>query len=256
MPGKKIRLDALVLARELATDLPTARALVGAGRVLVDGITADKVGSLVASDSTLSLKKKKRFVSRAGEKLAAAIEECKIDPTGFICVDVGASTGGFTDCLLQNGARLVYSVDVGYGLLDWQLRQDARVVVLERTNARNLSREHIPEPIDLAVIDASFISLTLLIEPLLPLFRKQVRILALVKPQFELPRNKVARGGVVTDPLLHREAVSTIEEYGTGIGLVPKKMVPSPVKGTKGNQEFVLYLEGKESPDDAEGVIL
>jgi 23S rRNA (cytidine1920-2'-O)/16S rRNA (cytidine1409-2'-O)-methyltransferase len=199
---------------------------------------------LVAVGSAISLRPGRRYVSRGGEKLEAGLLALQVDPDGWVCADIGCSTGGFTDCLLQHGAMRVYSVDVGYGLLDWKLRQDPRVVVLERTNARHLSAAHIPEPIDLAVIDASFISLALLFPPLLPLFRSAVRILALVKPQFQLPREKIGRGGIVSDAALHDEALAMVRGFGDAHELACAGVTASPVRGAKGNQEFLMLLTG------------
>ena len=226
----------------LAADITQSRALIGAGQVLVNTRTDYKAGSLLPVDSEFIVKQKSLFVSRAGEKLEGGLKGLAIDTSGWICADIGCSTGGFTDCLLQRGACRVYSVDVGYGLLDWKLRKDGRVVVLERTNGRYLSREQIPEPLDFAVIDASFISLQQLLHPLLPLFGSQVRIMALVKPQFELPREKVGQGGVVRENLLHEEAVSMVKRFGKEAGLTCRGEVASPVRGAKGNQEFLLYF--------------
>jgi 23S rRNA (cytidine1920-2'-O)/16S rRNA (cytidine1409-2'-O)-methyltransferase len=238
----KGRLDELVVESGLAQELTEARALIGTGRIFINGQRADKAGNLVDRNCTPELKGKKRFVSRAGEKLAAGLHFHQLDPTGWICADIGCSTGGFTDCLLQKGAQRIYSVDVGYGLLDWNLRRDDRVVVLERTNARNLTEKQIPDPLDLAVVDVSFISLGLVRPPLIRLFGGEKRILALVKPQFELGREQVSRGGVVTDPVLHEEAVSKVAAMGQELGLKNCGVTASPVKGTKGNQEFIIYL--------------
>jgi len=236
------RLDVLLVDIGLATDIRQSQALIGAGQVLVNTRTDYKAGSLLPVDSEIIVKQKPRFVSRAGEKLESGLKELAIDPSGWICADIGCSTGGFTDCLLQWGAGRVYSVDVGYGLLDWKLRQDERVIVLERTNARYLSREQIPEPLDFVVIDASFISLQQLLRPLLSLFGAQVRIMVLVKPQFELPREKVGQGGIVRDSDLHEEAVTMVKGFGKEAGLICRGEIASPVRGAKGNQEFVLYF--------------
>ena len=241
--GKK-RLDSLLVERCLAETIDQAVRLIGAGRVVVDGRPCDKAGALVAVGSGISLRPGRRYVSRGGEKLEAGLLALQVDPDGWVCADIGCSTGGFTDCLLQHGATRVYSVDVGYGLLDWKLRQDPRVVVLERTNARHLSAVHIPEPIDLAVIDASFISLALLFPPLLPLFRSAVRILALVKPQFQLPREKIGRGGIVSDAALHDEALAMVRGFGDAHELACAGVTASPVRGAKGNQEFLMLLTG------------
>ncbi len=242
MPAKQ-RLDLLLTERGLAADQAEARALIGAGYVLVNTRSDCKAGSLVAADCEIRLRERKSaYVSRSGEKLAGGLRKLAIDPSGWVCADIGASTGGFTDCLLQHGAAKVYSVDVGYGLLAWKLRQDQRVKVLERTNARFLSQEQIPEPLDLAVIDASFISLQLLLPPLLPLFRSGARILALVKPQFELPKDKVGAGGIVRESGLHHEAMSAVRRAGEALGLTCVRSAAAAVCGTKGNQEFLLYF--------------
>ena len=173
-----------------------------------------------------------------------------IEPAGLICLDVGASTGGFTDCLLQHGAQKVYSVDVGYGQLAWELRQDPRIVVMERTNARYLTAEDFAEPIDFAVIDAAFISLKLLIPPLLPLFRESISILALIKPQFEVGRGKVGKGGVVRDPELHQEVINEIIIFCETLGLESHGVTPSPILGPKGNKEFLIHLVSQSNPEE------
>lgn len=250
---KKQRLDLLLVERKLAESLDRARRLIGSGQVCIDHRLSDKAGSLVAADSLITLKGVKPFVSRGGDKLAAGLQGLQIDPRGCICADIGASTGGFTDCLLQAGARKVYSVDVGYGLLDWKLRQDPRVVVLERVNARYLTAAHIPECIDLAVIDASFISLEPLLAPLLPFFQGTIRILALVKPQFQLPRDKIGPGGIVDDASLHQQALAMVEQFGLDLGLHCAGVVASPVRGMKGNQEFFMLLTGS-SPVNGGGM--
>jgi len=248
---KKQRLDLLLVERKLADSLDRARRLIGSGQVCVDHRRSDKAGSLVATDCLITLKAVKPFVSRGGDKLAAGLQGLQIEPKGWTCADIGASTGGFTDCLLQAGAGKVYSIDVGYGLLDWKLRQDPRVVVLERVNARYLGAAHIPEPIDLAVIDASFISLEPLLPPLLPFFQGTVRILALVKPQFQLPRDKIGPGGIVADAALHQQALTMVTQFGLDLGLHCAGVVASPLRGMKGNQEFLMLLTGS-SPVDGE----
>jgi 23S rRNA (cytidine1920-2'-O)/16S rRNA (cytidine1409-2'-O)-methyltransferase len=236
------RLDSLLVERRLAADLAEARARIGAGQVLVNTRNDYKAGSLVPPDADIRLRQRPRYVSRGGEKLEGGLAGLGIDPGGWVCADIGCSTGGFTDCLLQHGARRVYCVDVGYGLLDWKLRSDERVVVLERTNARYLGPEQIPEPLDFAVLDASFISLGLLLAPLVPLFGPTKRIMALVKPQFELPREKVGQGGIVRDAALHEEAMALVRGFGEQAGLVFRGGVASPVRGARGNQEFLLYF--------------
>jgi len=240
---RKKRLDILLVENGLAESVASAQALIGAGRILVDGRLEDKAGTLISPGSSLEVKEKQPYVSRGGLKLVAGLEFFGIDPAGMVCADIGCSTGGFTDCLLQHGAVRVYSVDVGYGVLDWKLRQDPRVVVLERKNARYLTREDIPEPIDLAVIDASFISLELLLEPVCRLFAGGgVSILALVKPQFELPRDKVADGGVVQESALHEEALDKVRAFGSSLGLACRGVVASPIRGAKGNREFLMHF--------------
>lgn len=236
------RLDTLVVEQGIADDIDTARALIGAGRVLVNSQPGEKPGTLYSEGCRITLKEKPPFVGRGGEKLAAGLASFAVNPEGMICADIGCSTGGFTDCLLQNGAARVYSVDVGYGVLDWSLRNDDRVVVLERTNARYLTRDVIPEPLDLAVIDASFISLNLLLPSVCGLFDGNIRIIALVKPQFELPREKVARGGVVRDTHLHEEALQMVRGFASETGLACDGMIRSPLLGAKGNVEFLMYM--------------
>jgi 23S rRNA (cytidine1920-2'-O)/16S rRNA (cytidine1409-2'-O)-methyltransferase len=240
--NKKKRLDLLLVERGLADDVEQARRLIGSGRIQVGGQTCDKAGNPVAVNAQITAKSGKRYVSRGGDKLETGLRGLGVVPLDCVCADIGSSTGGFTDCLLQNGASKVYCVDVGYGLLDWRLRQDKRVVVLERTNARHLTPRHIPEPIDLAVIDASFISLQPLLPPLLPLFRSVVRILALVKPQFQLPRSLVAAGGIVNDAALHQQALDMVRRFGLELGLHCERVFASSVLGAKGNQEFFMLL--------------
>ncbi|MFZ5774955.1 MAG: TlyA family RNA methyltransferase [Thermodesulfobacteriota bacterium] len=239
----KIRLDKLLLLRGLAPTRQKAQALIVAGQVLVNGQLADKAGSEFGEDVAIEVKGKScPYVSRGGLKLEAGLDSFAVDPAGLVCADIGASTGGFTDCLLQRGAARVFAVDVGYGQLDWKLRTDPRVVVMERTNARNLQPGDLAEPIDLAVVDASFISLRLLLPPLLPLFRERPRVVALIKPQFEVGRGRVGKGGVVRDVALHEEVVAEISEFAEGLGLVCQGVIPSPILGPKGNREFLIYL--------------
>jgi 23S rRNA (cytidine1920-2'-O)/16S rRNA (cytidine1409-2'-O)-methyltransferase len=240
---KKIRLDELLLHTGLSTDLQQAQRIIGAGEVTVNGQRADKSGSLFPADTLPEVKSKCPYVSRGGYKLKGGLDAFSFDPAGLICADIGASSGGFTDCLLQHGAQKVYAVDVAYGLLDWKLRQDKRVIVIERFNARKISSEQIPEPIDLAVIDAAFISLTKLIPPLLPLFRdKEVSLICLIKPQFELPRELIPRGGVVINPEHHQQAIDKIVTFVEESGLHAQSVTQSPVRGPKGNIEFLLLI--------------
>jgi len=242
--AQKKRLDDLLILQGLATDRRQAGAFIVGGKVLVNDVPADKPGMAYDEKCLIKFKAGKKYVGRGGKKLAAGLEAFQINPSEMICADIGCSTGGFTDCLLQQGAKLVYSVDVGYGVLDWKLRQDNRVIVLERTNARYLTRKLIPLPLDLAVMDASFISLSKLLQPLLLLFGETIRILALIKPQFELPRQKVAQGGVIRDSSLHKEAISKIRGHAEEIGLHSKGLIESPILGAKGNKEFLILLQG------------
>ncbi len=244
---QKLRLDKLLLAQGLVDSRQKAQALIAAGLVTVNDRLADKAGTLFPVDSPVKIKEKCRYVSRGGLKLEKGLSFFNINPAGWICADIGASTGGFTDCLLQNGARKVYAIDVGYGQLDWKLRQDKRVVVMERTNARNLQPGVLDRPLDFAVIDAAFISLTLLIPPLLPLFTDKVLILALIKPQFEVGKGKVGRGGVVRDPALHQEVIDKIVNFAAELDLGSLGVTTSPILGPKGNKEFLLYLTGEKT---------
>ena len=246
----KVRLDKLLLDKKLASSRQKAQALIAAGQVLVNDRLADKPGAMVEDCATVVVKESCPYVSRGGYKLEAGLEFFKIKPKGFVCLDIGASTGGFSDCLLKNGAAKVYAVDVGYGQLAWELRHDPRVVVMERTNARYLRAENLETLVDFAVIDASFISLKLLIPPLLPLFRGRISILALIKPQFEVGRGKVGKGGVVRDPALHREVIDEIIALGNGLGLQSRGVTPSPILGPKGNKEFLIHLVSDGDPEE------
>ncbi len=239
----KIRLDEQLVARGLASDIRKARGFIGAGEVKVNGQLIDKAGFRAPSDAKITLKTKIPYVSRGGLKLEGGLQAFHYDPAGLICADIGASSGGFTDCLLQHGAAKVYAVDVGYGQFDWKLRQDPKVILIERFNARKLTNHEIPEGLNLAVIDASFISLTKLIPPLLPLFSGKVNIIALIKPQFELAREKIPKGGVVTDPILHQEAISKIQRFAEQLELDSKRIAPSVIAGPKGNREFLVFLQ-------------
>jgi len=215
--------------------------------ITVAGSVTPKATTLCPPDCHVALRRqKKKFVSRGGQKLAAALEAFSLDVSDFVCADIGCSTGGFTDCLLQHGAVRVYAVDVGYGVLDWKLRSDERVVVLERCNARFIGPDQIPEAIDLAVIDASFISLELLLAPVMQLFRqKEISIVALVKPQFELKKEQVGPGGVVREQELQFQALDKIRRCARNLGLVCQDAVPSPIQGARaGNQEYLLYMTG------------
>jgi 23S rRNA (cytidine1920-2'-O)/16S rRNA (cytidine1409-2'-O)-methyltransferase len=243
---QKIRLDKLLLRQGLTSSRHKAQALIVAGEVMVNDMVVDKAGTQFPVDSLIKIKEKCRYVSRGGLKLEKGLSFFAIKPLGWVCADIGASTGGFTDCLLQNGAKKVYAVDVGYGQLAWKLRQDKRVVVMERTNARNLQPGDIDQSLDLAVIDAAFISLTMLIPPLLAFFADKVSILALIKPQFEVGKGKVGKGGVVKDSVLHREVIDKIINFADELGLTAQGVTTSPVLGPKGNKEFLIYLTGEK----------
>lgn len=239
----KLRLDKMLLARNLVESRHKAQALIAAGQVYVGGHMADKAGSQFPSDCQIEIKGNDcPYVSRGGYKIEAGLDHFQINPLQLTCADFGASTGGFTDCLLQRGATRVYAIDVGYGQLAWKLRQDERVVVMERTNARHLVAGDIPEPIDLVVIDASFISLELLLKPALIFLKPGGGILALIKPQFEVGKGQVGKGGVVKDPELHNAAIRKIEEFGVSLGLNCHGFCPSPLLGPKGNREFLIYF--------------
>lgn len=214
-----------------------------AGEVSVGERVVDKPGTRVAEDAPIALRAAERYVGRGGLKLEAALREFGVDPAGAVCLDIGASTGGFTDCLLQHGAAKVHAVDVGHSQLAWKIRSDPRVVVREHLNARFLTREEIPEPIDVCVIDVSFISLTLILPPAAELVRADGVILALIKPQFELRKEEVGRGGVVRDAALHGRAVEKIRAF-TAETLRRKWIgsIPSPILGGEGNREFLACV--------------
>jgi 23S rRNA (cytidine1920-2'-O)/16S rRNA (cytidine1409-2'-O)-methyltransferase len=238
----KTRLDQLLVGRDLAQSRAQAQALILAGRVVVEGLASPKAGALVPEGAHITLTEKSPFVSRGGEKLAGALDHFEISPAGQVALDAGASTGGFTHCLLTRGARKVYAVDVGYGQLDAGLRNDPRVVVLERANIRHLPKEAIPDPIDLATLDLSFISLTLVLPKILAWLRPGGAVLALVKPQFEVGKGQVGKGGVVRDPVRQRSAVARVAAAATALGFQVSPAFPAPLKGPKGNQEYFLYL--------------
>ena len=246
----KARLDALVFERGLAESRERARALILAGRVHVDGRRADKPGAVVPDGAAVEVLAPLPFVSRGGIKLQAALDAFEVRPAGRVAVDVGASTGGFTDCLLQAGAARVFAVDVGFGQLDLRLRRDPRVVVLERTNVRSLTRaalDHLapPQPPgapDLATIDVSFISLALVLPVVAGLLDSPREVVALVKPQFEVGKGQVGKGGVVRDPEKHRAVLLRMGEVARAAGLAPRAVIPSPILGPKGNREFLIHL--------------
>ena len=246
---QKIRLDSLLVERGLAKTISKAQGLIGSGIILGVNQILDKAGLHVSPDIEISIRGHQcPFVSRGGLKLAKGLSHFNVQPENLVCADIGASTGGFTDCLLQNGAKRVYAVDVGYGQLDWSLRNHKKVIILERTNGRHLSTKEIPEKIDLAVIDAAFISIKLLIPPLLPLFHNNnVHILSLIKPQFEVAKGKIGKGGVVREPDLHQEVINSTIDFITGLNLTYTNVTDSPILGPKGNKEFLIEIKSPRS---------
>ncbi|GBD11944.1 16S/23S rRNA (cytidine-2'-O)-methyltransferase TlyA [bacterium HR23] len=241
MGKRRIRLDALLVERGLAPTREKAQALVLAGQVVVEGRPARTPGQMVAPSARLAVAAPLPYVSRGGIKLAHALDTFCIPVKGMVCLDVGASTGGFTDCLLQRGARRVYAVDVGRGQLDIRLRRDPRVVVMEGVNARYPFP--LPEPVDLITVDVSFISLLLVLPSVVRHLAHGGPVLCLVKPQFEAPRGSVGKGGVVRDPQVHAQAIAKVALWAIGQGWRVRGITPSPLLGDKGNREFFLYLE-------------
>ncbi len=240
-PARKPRLDELLLARGLAESRTQAQRLILAGQVWLGDAVADKPGQPVSPDAALRVAQGLPYVSRGGVKLAAALDAFGVSPAGWVCADIGASTGGFTDCLLQRGAARVYAVDVGYGQLAWSLRQDARVVVLERTNIRYLAA--LPEPAQLATIDVSFIGLGLVLLNVAKLLAAGGQVIALIKPQFEVGKGQVGKGGVVRDARLHRAAIERVLVEAQGCGLAAAGLIRSPITGPAGNVEFLAWLQ-------------
>lgn len=236
------RLDLTLVARGLAPSREQARALILGGRVRVAGRRFDKAGAAVGPNDEISVEGGLPYVGRGGLKLAGALERFGVDPRGLVAVDVGASTGGFTDCLLQRGAARVYAIDVGYGQLAWKLQSDPRVVRLDRVNIRTAAPGLLPEACDLAVIDVSFISLRLVLGPALSLLREEGRALALVKPQFEVGRGRVGKGGVVRDPALWREVLTGLADFVAAAGHAALDWCESPIAGADGNREFFLHI--------------
>lgn len=240
----RVRLDKALVERGLVPSRKEARAILLAGGVLVDGVRADKGGMMIPEGAQITLiYRPRQYVSRGGVKLARALAHFRIDPTGMVAMDVGASTGGFTDCLLAHGARRVYAVDVGYGQLAWRLQQDPRVVNLQRRNIRYLDFAEVGEVVDLVVIDTSFISLRLVIPAALRFLKGGGGLLALIKPQFEVGKGEVGKGGVVREPHKHQRVIAVIWEFVATLGLVPKGVMESPLMGPKGNKEFFIYCE-------------
>ena len=244
MPENKKRLDIIIYDQGLAQSRERAKSLIMAGKVLVNNRIQDKPGFLVAKEDSLALKETDiPFVSRGGTKLEAALTAFGINVNGGICLDVGASTGGFTDCLLKHGAIKVFAVDVGYGQLAWTLRQDPRVVPVERTNIRYMSSEVITSPVDFVTIDVSFISLKIVVPAIMKFMKNSSGIIALIKPQFEVGKGRVGKGGVVKDTLLHKEVIKNLTDCFSEAGLEIAGVIDSPIFGPKGNKEFLIYMK-------------
>lgn len=235
----RTRLDIALVERGLAESQQKAQAMILAGEVRVDRIPAQKAGMPVANDAQLEVTRPK-YASRGGLKLEGALEDFAINPTGRVCLDVGSSTGGFTDCLLQHGAARVYAVDVNLAQLDWKLQRDPRVIAIER-NARELKPDEILEPLDLVVADVSFISVCKILAPASASAKPGATFLILIKPQFELPRADVAAGGIVTDVCLHEKAISSVRKCAEAAGLTNLNVLPSRLTGAEGNQEYFLH---------------
>lgn len=241
------RLDQLLIERGLASDATRAQALILAGKVLVNDRADGKAGSLIAGEARIRLKDPPlAWVSRGALKLEAALEDRGWDLTGLACLDVGASTGGFTDVMLAHGAARVFAVDVGHGQLAWKLQTDPRVVVMDRRNIRHLRPEDLPGPVDFLASDISFISQTLALPPSIACLRPGGHGVVLIKPQFELPRDGIDKGGVVRDPARHEQAIGKVRAAGESLGLTTLAILPSPIAGPAGNREF-LYCFGKPS---------
>lgn len=238
----KERLDQYLVKEGLVQSRERGKALIMAGQVFVNSIRIDKPGTGIKADDKIEIKGETLpYVSRGGLKLEKAINSYQLDLHEKVILDIGASTGGFTDCALQNGASLVYAVDVGYGQLDWKLRQDKRVITIERKNARYLSSEDIPEPVDFVTIDVSFISLTKVFPAILPLMKVDGQIISLIKPQFEAGRDKVGKKGVVKDKKTHCEVILKIVDFAKKIGFIPLALQYSPITGPNGNIEFLMW---------------
>lgn len=246
----KRRLDVAITELGLAESRQKAQALIMAGEVYVNGQKQLKAGAGLGADDTVEVRAKHplRYVSRGGLKLEKAMELWPIDLHDKVCADIGASTGGFTDCMLQNGAKLVYAVDVGYNQLDWKLRTHPKVVCMERTNARYLTAEQIPEPLDFFSVDVSFISLNLILPALRPLMKDGGQAVCLVKPQFEAGKEKVGKKGVVRDPAVHLEVLEHFLEHASCAGFAVKDITFSPIKGPEGNIEYLGCLRAGEGP--------
>ena len=250
----KERLDVLLVKRNLASSREKAKAIIMSGNVFVDGQREDKAGTSFSEEVQIEIRGHALpYVSRGGLKLEKAMKNFDVSMEGKVCTDVGSSTGGFTDCMLQNGAVKVFAIDVGHGQLDWKLRQDERVVCMEKTNIRYVTPEDIEEPVDFSSIDVSFISLTKVLLPVRNLLTESGEIVCLIKPQFEAGREKVGKKGVVRDPAVHQEVIEKVRDYAMSISMEPCHLSFSPIKGPEGNIEYLLHLkkrpEGTQVPD-------
>ena len=251
----KERLDIMLVQRNLAVSREKAKAVIMAGSVYVNGQKEDKAGSMFDEKAQIEVRGNTlKYVSRGGLKLEKAMSHFDVSLEGKVCMDVGSSTGGFTDCMLQNGAVKVYAVDVGHGQLDWKLRQDERVVCMEKTNIRYVTPGDIQEPVEFSSIDVSFISLTKVLWPVRELLTKEGQIVCLIKPQFEAGREKVGKKGVVRDPAIHREVIEKVVSYAVSIALKPLHLEYSPIKGPEGNIEYLLHLLRQEESSAADDV--
>lgn len=252
---EKERLDVLLVQQGLASSRELAKAYIMAGNVYVDGMKEDKAGTKVAVNAAIEVKgNQMKYVSRGGYKLEKAIDAFGISLDGKICLDIGASTGGFTDCMLQNGAAKVYAIDVGYGQFAWKLRQDERVICLEKTNVRYVTKEQVPDAGDFASIDVSFISLTKVLPAVLGVLGEKGQLVCLIKPQFEAGREKVGKKGVVRDIAVHKEVIEKIAAYAEEQGLGILGLSFSPIKGPEGNIEYLIYLDKSRAGMTAEEV--
>ena len=250
----KERLDVMLVNRGMVESREKAKALIMAGEVFVDGQREDKAGSMFKEECRIELRgTPMKYVSRGGYKLEKMVELHGIHLENSICMDVGASTGGFTDCMLQNGAGKVYAIDVGTNQLVWKLRNDSRVISMEKTNIRNVTPEMIADPIDFVTIDVSFISLKLVLAPVKALLAPKAQLVCLIKPQFEAGREKVGKKGIVREPETHFEVLQTVLDFTCALGFTIKDVTFSPIRGTEGNIEYLMYLENAECPTDRPG---
>lgn len=259
MAEEKQRLDILITERNLAESRERAKAYIMAGVVYVDGQREDKPGLKVKLTAAIEVRQKMKYVSRGGYKLEKAMEVFPISLEKKVCMDVGASTGGFSDCMLQNGGLKVYAIDVGYGQLAWSLRQDERVVCMEKTNMRYVTHQEVPDEIEFSSIDVSFISLTKILLPVYHLLKATGEVVALIKPQFEAGREQVQKHGVVKDAKVHEQVIINVWHYAQSIGFVVRGIDFSPIKGPEGNIEYLIYLskdQESQGPEEAQDVLI